>query len=139
MLLRLLENSFSTRIFYLCPQVKLSPRFISSPPLFPHTNLVPPLAEKEEETMLDLSKVLRTRVFAAFSNYKNFNTVLCLDGFQPQFALNLLIQGFPQVLRTWGGGGALQNLMGGGGLSQYLWGALGGLKMLSKIPLKEFI
>ena len=30
-------------------------------------------------------------------------------------------QGFPQVLRTWG---ALQNFMaGGGGLSQYMWGA----------------
>ena len=65
--------------------------------------------------MLDLSKVLRTRTFAAFSNYKNFNTVLCLDGFQPPFALNLLIHGFPQMLRTWGGGGALQNLMSGGG------------------------
>ena len=102
MLFRLPENSFSTRIFYLYPQVKLSLRFISSPPLFPHTNLVPPLAEKVEETMLDLSKVLGTRAFAAFSNYKNFNTVLCLDGFQPQFALNLLIQGFLQVLRTWG-------------------------------------
>ena len=125
MLLRLLENSFSTRIFYLCPQVKLSPRFISSPPLFPHTNLVPPLAEKEEETMLDLSKVLRTRVFAAFSNYKNFNTVLCLDGFQPQFALNLLIQGFPQVLRTWGGGGCSSKFVGWGGLKSIPVGRIG--------------
>ena len=32
-------------------------------------------------------------------------------------------QGFPQVLRTWGG--ALQNLMGGWGLSQYMGGAWG--------------
>ena len=46
-------------------------------------------------------------------------------------------QGFPQVLRTWWG--ALQNLMGGGGdLSQYM-GGMGGLKMPSKIPVKEFI
>ena len=28
--------------------------------------------------------------FASFSNYKNFNTVLCLEGFHPQFALYLL-------------------------------------------------
>ena len=42
----------------------------------------------------------------------------------------MYVQGFPQVLRTWGGG-ALQNLMGGGGLSQYM-GAGGRIKMLSK-------
>ena len=48
---RLAENSFSTRIFYSCPQVKLFPRFISAPPLSPHANLVPSLAEKVEVTM----------------------------------------------------------------------------------------
>ena len=35
----------------------------------------------------------------------------------------MYVQGFPQVLRAWGGG-ALQNLMGGG-LSQYIGGAWG--------------
>ena len=49
-------------------------------------------------------------------------------------ALNENIHGFPQVLRTWAG--ALKNLMGS--LSQYKGGAWG-LKMVSKIPVKEFI
>ena len=38
-------------------------------------------------------------------------------------------QGFPQVLRTWGGG---SSKLDGVGLSQYLGGAWRGLKMLSK-------
>ena len=37
-----------------------------------------------------------------------------------------VLQGFPQVLRTWGeGGGALQNLMGVGGLKSIHEGAWG--------------
>ena len=43
---------------------------------------------------------------------------------------NMVIQGFPQVLRTWGRG-APQNLMGGGGLSQNM-GEHGGGKIPSK-------
>ena len=44
----------------------------------------------------------------------------------------VLHQGFPQVLQTWGGGGGPpQNLMGIR-LSQYMGGAWGELKMLSK-------
>ena len=34
--------------------------------------------------------------------------------------------GFPQVLRTWGGEGALQNLMGGGGLESIHGRSMGG-------------
>ena len=48
------------------------------------------------------------------------------------------LQGFPQVLRTWGGG-ALQNLMGwGGGLKSIHGVGMGGLKCYQKIPVKEF-
>ena len=51
--------------------------------------------------------------------------------------LHTQAQGFPQLLRTWwGGGGALQNLMGG--LSQYMGGAWV-FKCCLKIPVKEFI
>ena len=42
-------------------------------------------------------------------------------------------QGFPQVLRTWGGGSSKFDGVGGeGGLSQHIGGAWGGLKMLLK-------
>ena len=51
---------------------------------------------------------------------------------------NTVIQGFPQVLRTWGRG-APQNLMGGGGLKSKHGGAWGVLKYRQKIPVKEFI
>ena len=62
-------------------------------PPFSHTN-----GRKLGERS-DLSKVLPTRAyfgqrpfcdFGAFLNYKNFNTVLCLEGSDPQFALYLL-------------------------------------------------
>ena len=38
--------------------------------------------------------------FAAFLNYKNFNTVLCLEGFHPQFALYLLTYPFEFIPYT---------------------------------------
>ena len=49
-----------------------------------------------------------------------------------------------QVLGTWGcahwrGGGALQNLMGEGGLKSIHGGSMGGLKCCQKIPVKEFV
>ena len=62
----------------------------------------------------------------------------------------LSVQGFPQVLRTWGRGRgsapplppvgeALQNLMGGGGLSQYMGEHGRDLKCCQEILVKEFI
>ena len=48
-------------------------------------------------------------------------------------------QGFPQVLRTWGGGGQGPSKFDGGDLSQYIGGAWGGLKCCRKIPVKEFM
>ena len=50
-----------------------------------------------------------------------------------------VLQGFPQVLRTWGegGGGALQNLMGVEGLKPIHEGAC--LKYCQKIIVKELI
>ena len=55
--------------------------------------------------------------------------------FNRWLSYTVTIQGFPQVLQTWGG--APQNLMGG--LKSKNGGAWGSLKCCRKIPLKEFI
>ena len=45
-------------------------------------------------------------------------------------------QGFPQVLRTWGGG---SSKFDGGGLKSIHEGSMGGLRCSQKIPVTEFI
>ena len=49
------------------------------------------------------------------------------------------MQGFPQLLRTWGGSSS--KFDSGGGLSQYMGehGGVGGLNAVEKIPVKDFI
>ena len=85
MMFRLPENSFSTRIFHSCPQVKLSPRFISSPPPPPSSpsQIQFPLQQKREGKLCersDLSKVLFTR---AYFRYRPFLTLLHFQTTKP--------------------------------------------------------
>ena len=49
------------------------------------------------------------------------------------------LTGFPAGVENTRGGGGFSKFDGGGGLSQYMKEAWRGLKILSKIPVKEFI
>ena len=107
MMFRLPENSFSTRSFYSCPQVKLSPGSyhhpLPPPPTPPpHTHKSSSPSSRKGGGSYVNPQILVTfsppRLifdiglfdFAAFLNYKNFNTPLGLEGFHPQFSLYLL-------------------------------------------------
>ena len=101
MMCRLPKNSFSTSVFHSCPQVKLPEVHIITPSLS-STQIWFLLCRKGGGNYVNLQILVKFTPlglildqalfdFAAFLNYKNFNTVLCLEGFyHSQFALYLL-------------------------------------------------